>query len=277
MLATALSPLQSSEYEKIRELVYAQSRINLGANKRELVAARLGKRIRALKLGSYREYVHFLGGRQGQEELLHLIDAISTNHTYFFREEMHFEFLATEALPALTKRSRTEPIRIWSAACSSGEEPYSLGIHLSEHLKGGREWSIACSDISTRILQKAQLGIFADERLRGVSPSLQKKYFQRGYGEWEGHSRAVEGLRRRLAFQRVNLVEAPYPWKTTFDIVFLRNVMIYFDRPTQEEVVNLIARCLRPGGYLIIGQSESLTGIKQPYLTLRPSVYQKPA
>jgi len=278
MQTLQLAPLTAREYEHIRKLVYDLSRINLGANKKELVTARLGKRIRALKLDSYRSYLAFLDSPKGQAELFHLIDAISTNHTYFFREEGHFEFLSKVALPTLCQDKRPRALRLWSAACSSGEEAYSLGIHLTQELERyGWDWKIACSDISTRILEKAQLGVFAADRLRGVTPSMQKRFFQKGYGQWEGFFRAAEDLRKRLSFARVNLVDASYPWSDQFDIVFLRNVMIYFDRETQEEVVNKIAQQLVPGGYLIIGQSESLTGVKHPYVTCRPSVYQKPS
>jgi len=274
--------MRDSDYEFIRELVYSHSRINLGPDKKELVSARLGKRLRATNITSISDYCRFLQAKEGgEEELAHLIDAISTNHTYFFREHEHFDFLTNIALPEMTKRRATERwprCNVWSAASSSGEEPYSIAIAMSQFFGPGTNWPwrIEATDISHRILQKARVGIYKEETVKKVPPSLLKTYFQKGFGPQDGNYRVKPSLLECVTFRQLNLLEGAFPFNEPFQVIFCRNVMIYFDRPTQTELVNKLAKQLVPGGYLLVGHSESLSGIKHPLHMLKPAIYQKP-
>lgn len=273
------SSIGDDEYNFICDIVYKHSRIKLGDNKRELVMARLSKRLRALGLKSYGDYCQFLKTPKGEEELGDLIDAMSTNHTFFFRETAHFEFLKDTVLPQMAPREAAKPtFKIWSAACSSGEEPYSLALLLSDYYAGkpAAQWTIDCTDISTKILKKAQEAVFSAERLEQVPPAWVEKYFQKGVGKWKGQFRVRDEVKKHLTFQRLNLLAPKYPFNTIYDLIVCRNVMIYFDKKTQEELVNKFWPHLVPGGYLFIGHSESLTGTNHKYKMLKPAIYHKP-
>ena len=272
--------MRDAEFEFIRKLVYEHSRINLGPDKRELVNARLGKRLRATHLDSIGAYCDLLRSPQADEELSHLIDAISTNHTFFFRENSHFDFLRSTLLPEMLARQPREgwkQFNAWSAACSSGEEPYSLAITLDECLPGGRwPWRIECTDISHRILAKARDGIYRAEVVNKMPAAQVKTYFQKGVGPQEGNFRVRAALRERLSFHRLNLLEGEPQNRDPFQVIFCRNVMIYFDRKTQEELVQKLTRHLVPGGYLFVGHSESLTGIHHGLQLVKPAIYRRP-
>jgi chemotaxis protein methyltransferase CheR len=270
--------MRDSEFDFIRSLVYERSRINLTADKRQLVSARLGKRLRATNLPSVRDYCALLQSPEADAELSHLIDAISTNHTFFFREIAHFDFLRKQAVPELTTRSRSErwpKLNIWSAACSSGEEPYSIAMTLAENSPVW-SWQIEATDISHRVLKKAVAAIYEEEAVARLAPNLVRAYFQRGFGPQEGKYRVKAGVRDRVSFRQLNLLEGEPPFAEPFHVIFCRNVMIYFDRPTQEELVARLARRLVPGGYLFVGHSESLTHLAHGLTAVRPAVYQKP-
>ena len=270
--------MRDSEFDFIRSLVYERSRINLSPDKRQLVSARLGKRLRATNLTTVGDYCRLLKSMEAPEELSHLIDAISTNHTFFFREMAHFDFVREKALPELAARARTERwnrLRFWSAACSSGEEPYSLAMTLADHLPT-LMWQIEATDISHRILKKAVAGIYNQEAISRLPLATVRSHFQRGVGPQEGNYRVKARLRERVNFQHMNLLDGEPPFAEPFHAIFCRNVMIYFDRPTQEELIARLTRKLVPGGYLFVGHSESLTHLKQPLRAIRPAVYQKP-
>ena len=272
--------LGDADYDFLCKLVYERSRIHLGSDKRVLVASRLAKRLRHLNLSSYREYCDLMRSPAGGDELQFLIDRISTNHTHFFREIKHFEFINEVIIPAWNAvKGRKEPFRIWSAASSTGEEPYSLAIHLAENFapaESGR-WQIEATDISTRVLDVATQAIYEKERLTSVSPDLLRRHFQKGEKKWAGHFRLKDELRRRVNFHHLNLLEGAYPFAWPFDLILCRNVMIYFDRPTQEILVRQLAAKLVPGGHLLVGHSESLSGVKHTLKLVRPAVYLKPA
>lgn len=273
-------PITHAEYETVRKIVYENSRINLGPSKKELVMARLSKRLRALNLESYGEYLKLLKTPAGNEEMTNLIDSISTNHTYFFREPQHFDFLSQVILPQFCEGDGFRPSRtfkVWSAATSSGEEPYTIAIILDDFFSNYKSctWNILCTDISTRVLQKARDGIFSKDRLGPVRPDWLIRYFDKGIGESDGFFRAKDFIRRSLTFRAQNLLAPSYPFRDTFQVVFCRNVMIYFDRETQEELVNKIYPLIEPGGYLIIGHAESLTNIKHQLKLVKPSIYRK--
>lgn len=270
--------MRDSEYEFIRSLVYERSRISLGSDKRQLVMARLGKRLRATNVPTLADYCVLLQQPDAEKELGHLIDAISTNHTFFFRESAHFDFLKGTVVPELYARSRAErwsTFRIWSAACSSGEEPYTLAMTLAGCLPSW-PWQIAATDISGRILQKAAAAIYPEATVKRLPPDLLRTHFQRGFGPQEGFYRVKADLRERVSFSQLNLIEGEIPFTEPFHVIFCRNVMIYFDRKTQEELVTRLWRRLVPGGFLFVGHSESLTHFSQTIRAIRPAVYQKP-
>ncbi len=270
--------MRDSEFEFIRSIVYERSRINLGPDKRELVSARLGKRLRATNAKDLGSYCQLLQSPGAEEELGNLIDAISTNHTFFFREIAHFDFLRDKAVPELSARARTEHwsrLNIWSAASSSGEEAYSIAITLAE-CAGNWPWQIEATDISHRILAKAQAGIYKEETVKRLPAEVVKTHFQCGFGPQEGNYRVKAALRDRVTFRHLNLLEGEPPFRDPFQVIFCRNVMIYFDRPTQEQLVERLTRRLVPGGYLFVGHSESLTHITHRLRMIRPAIYQKP-
>jgi chemotaxis protein methyltransferase CheR len=270
--------MRDSEFEFIRSLVYERSRINLTQDKRQLVSARLGKRLRATKVPSVKEYCRLLKEPGAEQEMSHLIDAISTNHTFFFRESAHFDFLRNQAVPEMYARSRSERwsrLRVWSAACSSGEEPYSIAITLAGCAQQW-PWQIEATDISHRVLAKAAAGIYADETVQRLPKEIIRTHFQRGIGPQEGNHRVKAALRERVTFRQLNLLEGEPPFHEPFHVIFCRNVMIYFDRQTQDELVERLARRLVPGGYLFVGHSESLTHMRHSLRVIRPAVYQKP-
>jgi chemotaxis protein methyltransferase CheR len=251
----------------------------LGPDKRVLVTSRLAKRLCHYGLGDYSQYCELLRSPRGPEELQFLIDRISTNHTHFFRELKHFDFLRDTIFPKWRAQSRrTEPFRIWSAASSTGEEAYSIAIHLAEHFApadAGR-WQIEGTDISTRVLDVAERGVYEAEKLAGVAPDVVRRYFQRGTNQWTGHLRVKDELRRQVRFQHLNLLEGNYPFHRPFDLIFCRNVMIYFDRLTQETLVRLLVEKLVPGGHLLVGHSESLSGVKHSLMLVRSAIYVNP-
>jgi len=274
--------VRDSDYEFIRTLVYQHSRINLGPNKRELVAARLGKRIRATPHASIESYCSSLrAGEASADEVAQLVDAISTNHTYFFRENAHFEYLRSCVLPDLAACRRFErwpALRLWSAACSTGEEPYTMAITVAETLPPmapNWPWRIDATDISHRVLEHARNGIYSDDAVNRMPAELIRRYFLQGFGPQAGRRRVKPSLQERVEFTHLNLIDGAFPFVEQFQVIFCRNVMIYFDRPTQECLVERLTAQLVPGGYLFVGHSESLTGIHHALQTVAPAVYRR--
>jgi len=270
--------ITAQEYEYIRKLVYDHCRINLGPNKKELVMARLSKRLRACNINTYKVYIQLLQSPAGKSEMGNLIDAISTNHTYFFREGEHFAYLNEHILPEFAAAHHgSGQFRVWSAACSSGEEPYSVAILLNEYFRNQKNrWSIESSDISAKILKRANDGVFAKDRVERIRKDWLCRYFLKGNGKFDGLYQFHPEVRRNLTFRLINLMSRSFPYSQPFHLILCRNVMIYFDRPTQEDLINRLAKYLRPGGYLFIGHSESLNAIKHPLKLIQPAIYQLP-
>ncbi|MCX8118310.1 MAG: protein-glutamate O-methyltransferase CheR [Desulfobacterota bacterium] len=270
--------LSDREFELLSRLIYTQCGIHLTAAKKELVKARLGKRIRNGPFRTFQEYYQFVLNDETGEELTRLLDSITTNFTFFFREKGHFDYLREVILPEWVsqKKGRGRKIRIWSAACSSGEEPYSIAMTLLEGIENPPAWEISVlgTDLSTRALKTAEAGIFPKERLQPVPPPLIKKYFLKGEDQWKDFVKVKEEVRRLVQFKRLNLME-PFQFAEPFDCIFCRNVMIYFDKKIQAELVNRLYECLERGGFLLIGHSESLTGIVHPFRYIRPAIYRK--
>jgi chemotaxis protein methyltransferase CheR len=272
--------LSAGAYRTLADLVYQHSRIRLGSDKQPMLANRLRKRLRSLGLTTYDEYCDVLHSAQGPDEIEQLVDLISTNHTRFFREPEHFNFLTGHILPDLVSRLAAEgsPLRIWCAAASSGEEPYTLAIVLSEYFREhfSVDWQIDASDISHRMLEHAEQGIYPLDTQHTLAPDLLRRYFQRGVNVRSGKCRVKAELRRRVHFQRINLFQAEYPVPREQHVILCRNVMIYFDPPSRATLLQKLTRQLAPGGFLFIGHSESLMGIRHELESVRQSVFRKP-
>jgi chemotaxis protein methyltransferase CheR len=261
-------------YNRFTKVIYEKSGIALGSNKYALVSARVGKRMRALGMKSPREYLRFAVADGNEEELIQLLDVISTNVTSFFREPDHFDFLAD--LMEAWQREGQRRFRFWSAACSTGEEPYSMAMTLLEALGAHNvDLKILATDISTRVLAACNEGVYEAEKLAGVREVLRERYFER-INEGKVACFSAKGtLRSRIVFRRLNLSRPPFPMKGPFDVVFCRNVMIYFDSILRSELIQEIHRLLKPGGILMVGHSESLAGVDVDLKLVRPSIYIK--
>lgn len=271
--------LSNHAYQTIVGLVYRHSHIRVGSDKGLMLANRLRKRLESLGLESVDDYADYLDQTQDQEEIEQLVDMVSTNHTHFFREEGHFSFVVNTAIPHFLPalQSSGAPLRLWSAACSSGEEPYTLAVVVADLMQRFPEqkWLITASDISKRMLAFAQRGIYRMDSAAPVPKELLERYFQRGYDDWEGTCRVKEELRRMVKFQRINLFQARYPVTDKQHIIFLRNVLMYFDNPSRAAAVERLADMLVPGGYLVIGNSESLFGVRHSLRSVQQGVYQR--
>lgn len=267
--------LTDKEFEQFQLLIYEQVGIKLDAPKKSLLTSRLGKRLRQLQLPSYQAYYDCVSREGGEEELTQLVDLISTNKTDFFREPGHFDFLREQVIPQVQS---TRSLRIWSSASSSGEEPYTIAMTLTDAIPDRAKWDIKilASDISTRVLAIAAGGIYDDERVAELPQDIVRRHFLRGKGEQAGKLKVRQHLSEMIAFRRINLMAPAFPIKTPLDVIFCRNVMIYFDRPTQATLMGKFYRYLRPGGYLFIGHSESLQWIEHQFTYVKPTIYQKP-
>jgi chemotaxis protein methyltransferase CheR len=278
--ASFTATLSSEAYRTLVALVYQHSHIRLGPDKQPMLANRLRKRLRALGLVSYDDYCAVLRSAQGPDEIEQLVDLISTNHTRFFREPEHFTFLTGRVLPELLPRLATEgsPLRVWSAAASSGEEPYSVGIVLAEFFREhpSVDWHVEASDISHRMVVDAERGIYPLDARHALPPELLRRYFQRGVGVQAGTCRVKADLRERVRFHRINLFQGEYPVAKEQHVIFCRNVMIYFDPASRATLVHKLTRQLAPGGFLVIGHSESLMGLRHDLESVRQSVFRKP-
>lgn len=269
------APISDRELAAVIDLVYRKSGITLHDGKRALVTARLQKRLKALGVRSYSDYLAALERDVEGGELVMLLDAITTNHTSFFREPQHFDLLRQKVVPDVLARG-LPTVDVWSAACSSGEEPYTLAMVLDEAMAGARAPGvrILASDLSTKVLAAATRGIYKLERVRDIPQPLLRKYFEKGAGAQEGLARVRSAIRQRVRFEQRNLLEIG-DLGTRFAVIFCRNVMIYFDRPVQQRVVSMLQRHLRPGGYLFISHSESLNGITHDLRWVAPAVYKR--
>lgn len=270
--------LRDSDFEKIRRLVYKQCGINLHEGKKELVKARLGKRLMQGNFKSFADYYRYVTTEEGASEFVTMIDSLSTNLTSFFREDSHFQKLR-EIVPNMIKTANNGhcmlKLRVWSAGCSTGEEPYSIAMVLSELVNGNNiDLQILATDISTNVLKTAVNGIYTKERTKNIPGQLLRKYFQIGQKSWNGHYRVKRELRDIVKFMRFNLME-DLQSNNVFDVIFCRNVMIYFDKVTQNNLVNRFYDCLKQEAYLFIGHSESLTGLTHRFKYIEPSVYRK--
>ncbi|HRX83788.1 MAG TPA: protein-glutamate O-methyltransferase [Phycisphaerae bacterium] len=280
IITANIQDLTRDDYEIVRRMVYEHSGINLGEQKMQLVRSRLGKLVRQNGYPSYRAYIDKVVNDKSGQELCTLLDAISTNTTHLFREKHHFDFLA-RVLREWTSDARwcsaNREVRIWCAASSSGEEPYSIAMTADDVLRNvsGVGLKILATDISTRMLAKAKAGVFEAERIETVPGPFRQRYLRKAAGRGEDLVEVVPELKRFITFSRFNLMTPTFPFRHGFNVVFCRNVMIYFDRATQQTLVNKMAHHLHGGGYLLIGHSESLNNIKHNLAYVEPTVYRK--
>jgi chemotaxis protein methyltransferase CheR len=269
-----------ADFERISNLVYKHAGINLHDGKMELVRARIAKRLRVSGFESAKEYIDHVEADPTGNSLTVLLDAMSTNLTSFFRESDHFDHLTNVFLPTLAKKP-SRRLRAWSAGCSSGEEPYTLAMTLLEFFgtatspTGGWDIKILATDLSTQVLATAKAGIYASQRTTSIPPALRTKYFASRKVDGETLYEASPALRSLICFNRLNLMEE-WPFTGPFDFIFCRNVMIYFDKPTQERLVGRYFQMLDSGGLLFTGHSESLTGVNHKFRYVRPTIYAKP-
>lgn len=287
-MSTAASPTDTGDaaqltpqnFRRFADFITRELGIKMSETKIPMLQSRLQRRLRLLGLKSIEEYQRYLFESPNSDaELSDFVDAVTTNKTDFFREPHHFAFLRRTALPALDPDpSRPWAFKLWCAGCSSGEEPYTLGMVLSEHAeqRRGFDFSLLATDISSRVLNLAREAIYDHERVEPVDEALRKKYLLRSRDPAKKQVRIVPALRQRVQFKRLNFMNADYGVSDIFDVIFFRNVMIYFDKPTQAAVVTRLCRNLRPGGFLFVGHSESLMGLDVPVRMVASAVYQKP-
>lgn len=269
--------LSAKDFERLSKFIYGQYGIKMPEAKHIMLQSRLQKRLRALQIPSFSDYVDYVFSPQGETEIISTMDVVSTNKTDFFRENQHFEFLTDTILPEFYQVRRQNYVKVWSAGCSSGEEPYTLAIVLSEFAKRfrGFDFQILGSDLSTIVLEKAVTAIYPEERVSVIPMDLKKKYLLKSKDRTKPTVRIVPELRAKTSFMRLNFMDDFYDVPNNFDIIFCRNVLIYFDRSTQEKVINKLCRHLKPGGYFFLGHSESVTGINVPLKQLKPTVFKR--
>lgn len=269
--------MTSKEFQQLSEFIHREVGIKLPPTKKTMLEARLQKRVRMLRMSGFKEYYSYLFSETGlEEELQNLIDVVTTNTTDFFREPRHFEYLSSNVLPEWCKRGGGQAFSLWSAGCSSGMEPYTLAMVLSEfaETRQGFSFNIVATDISMDMLRTAQRGIYDEEKVVTVPHHMKRKYLLRSKDRNRGLVRITPELRRMIAFRRLNFMEE-FRFERPLDVIFCRNVIIYFDRPTQELLFQRFCRYLKPGGNIFIGHSESLTGMDLPLEQVAPTIYRK--
>jgi len=267
--------LKTSEFRLISQLAHERFGLELKGGKEALVAARLGKYLRKGGFKSFDEYYHHVLGDKTGDALIGLIDSLTTNHTSFLREKAHFEFLSRAVVEEF---QGIQALDIWCAASSSGEEPYTIAMCLADTLNRAgaarRDFRILATDISTRVLGIAKRGVYPVERFNDLPDAWRKAFLLRGAGDCKGLFKFKPEVMSHISFERLNLIQ-PFPHKKHFHVIFCRNVMMYFDKPTQEDIVQRMSACLESGGYLFVGHSESLTGVEHELKYVRPATYRK--
>jgi len=273
--------LSQELFSRLSDFIYRESGIKMPLTKKTMLEARLQKRLRSMGLTSYDEYCSYLFSPEGiANELVHMIDVVTTNKTDFFREAQHFEYLIEHVLPGLVQSRGAgirRPFMAWSAACSSGEEPYTLAMVLDQFSRRARGFTfqVLGTDISTRVLETARDGIYHEERIEQIPLELRRSYFMKSRDRSRRLVRVVPELRAHVKFRRLNFMEDDFGMREKMDVVFCRNVLIYFDRPTQEAVINRICGHLHSGGYLFTGHSETINGMKVPLTPVANTVSRR--
>ena len=272
-------PVSDREFALFQKLIYREAGIHLAPAKKALLEARLTRRLRELGLTSFDAYYRHILDPDHSDELIVLLDRISTNETHFFREPKQFEFLESEVFPAWKERNRaaggTRHIRVWSTACSSGEEPYSLAMMLWNHFPSGSGWDfeILATDLSTRVLGRAAAGVWPITKASEIPRDYLTKFMLKGTGEQSGNMKAGAELRSVVRFERLNLNDDDYPVTGNLDLIFCRNVLIYFDTQSRARVIQRLVDRLAPMGFLFVGHAESLTGVTDRVRYVVPTIY----
>jgi chemotaxis protein methyltransferase CheR len=278
----ATARLDVRDYERLSGYIEEICGICIPPNKQILLESRLRRRLRALGMNDFSEYCqHVLSSNQGLDEIVLMVNEITTNKTDFFRESFHFDYLTQQAIPELIKSAAGSrpPLQVWSAGCSSGEEAYTMAMVLAEYALShpGFRYSILGTDICTDVLEQAKRGIYPEERIEPVPAVCREKYLLRSKNHADHLVRVSPHIRANVRFRRLNFRDRDYAMEEQIDVVFCRNVFIYFSRETQEVVCNRICRCLRPGGYFFLGHAETFQGLKTPLRPVAPTVYRKEA
>ncbi len=262
------------DFKRVQKIVYDFAGIDLNESKINLVYNRLAKRIRFLTLTSFSQYIDFVEA-QGESEFIQLINSITTNLTFFFRENHHFEYLAEQVIPSLLiSNAASRQIRIWSAGCSTGEEPYSIAMILKEKVPSGWDAQVIATDLDSNVVQAGLNGIYTIDRLKGVSEARQKRWFLKGSGSKDGYVKVKPELQEIIKFDQLNLM-SEWPIKDSIDVIFCRNVVIYFDKSTQSRLFDRYADRLPVGGHLFVGHSESLYKVCNRFELLGQTIYKK--
>ncbi len=274
--------MTQAEFARFSEFIIGQCGIKMPPSKKIMLEARLQKRLRVLQIPSYGEYYQHIHSENGSGELVHMLDAVTTNKTDFFREPVHFQYLAQTILPeALAERERSKrqerPFFLWSAGCSTGEEPYTLAMVLSDFADQypSFRFSVVATDISTKVLDRAREGVYDADRAEAVPQTLKQKFLLKSKDRSKNLVRIVSELRTIVQFKRLNLMEERFSFSEPLDAIFCRNVIIYFDRSTQERLIARFCRVLKPDGYLFLGHSESVHGFDLPLRRITSTVYRK--
>ena len=276
------SVMSDRDFKRLGAFIYDQCGIKISPAKKPMLEARLQRRLRGLSLKSFGEYCDYLFGPRGmEEELVRMIDLVTTNKTDFFREPSHFDYLRENCLSELVDAGRAgfrKKLTVWSAGCSTGEEPYTLAMVLSEFAEThpGFQYTVIATDISTRVLATAALGVYETDRIGPVPLAMKKKYLLKSRDKSNGLVRITPELRAHVKFRRLNFMDGDFGLREPVDIIFCRNVIIYFDKPTQENLLHRFHRHLAPGGYIFLGHSETLFGMDVPLVQAAPTIYRKP-
>lgn len=270
--------MSDAEFNKLSKFIYEVYGIKMPIAKKVMLQSRLQKRLRDLQFTTYKDYIDHVFSPSGENEIIHMMDVVSTNKTDFFRESTHFDYLTQDILKKqYVNKAGRNLIKVWSAGCSSGEEPYTLAMVFAEFAENNPsfDFQIFATDISTRMLETAAKAIYSEEKVEIIPLALKKKYLLRSKDRTLKTIRMIPALRSKISYKRLNLIDPVYDVHDTFDVVFCRNVLIYFDRPTQEKVINKLCSHLKPGGYFFLGHSESVTGMQVPLKQIKPTIFTK--
>ncbi len=271
MSAVAETAISETAFRRFQALMQQVAGIHLPPTKMALVSGRLSRRLRERGVGTFDAYYRLIAGGGEPAELQKAVDLLTTNETYFFREPQHFEFLASEILPAVRPGER---FRAWSAASSTGEEAYSIAMVLMDRLGGRESWDVFGSDINSAVVERARAATYNEARNEAIPPEYRRRFCLRGTGEMSGRLRVDAPVRNRVRFAQLNL-NGDLSAAGVFDVIFLRNVMIYFDMDMKRRVAAALHRQLKPGGWLLIGHAESLNGVTDRFRPVRPTIYRK--
>jgi len=273
--------LSTRLFDELSVFIHREVGIKITPVKKVMLEGRLQKRLRKLGMKSFEDYCAYLFSDEGRRgELTNMIDEVTTNKTDFFREPAHFTFLTTKVLPSLVKTERYTSVNrltIWSAGCSSGEEPYTIAMVVKDFVDSGQTipFQVIATDISQRVLEKGQKAIYDEERVAPVPQEIKKKYLLRSRNAQSGLVRVAPEVRSCVSFRRLNFMDGDFGFREKIDVIFCRNVIIYFDKVVQERLLNKFCKCMKPGGYIFMGHSETLFGMDLPLEQVAPTVYRK--